>query len=174
MTKVTFGQGEWVGKISYLHLPVTPLSLRFCGFLRHKIHQKNGPGKKHLFRAIFGFFSFCLFLGLLIKRSAFALGFLGLWQVIEGIFYGLMKWKLSDLIPFLSAEQVFQFFPLNAMGNLIKEPFSRLSAVQNIVDQIGEGFSKDYGISILNISIVLVWSALFLWWSYLLLKKRDL
>jgi hypothetical protein len=60
------------------------------------------------------------------------------------------------------------------MGNLIKEPFSRLSAVQNIVDQIGEGFSKDYGISILNISIVLVWSALFLWWSYLLLKKRDL
>ena len=123
---------------------------------------------------LFGFFSFCLFLGLLIKRSAFALGFLALWQVIEGIFFGLMKWKLSDLIPNLSAEQVFQFFPLNAMGNLIKEPFSRLSAVQNIVDQIGEGFSKDYGISILNISIVLVWSALFLWWSYLLLKKRDL
>ena len=123
---------------------------------------------------LFGFFSFCLFLGILIKRSAFALGFLALWQVVEGILFGLMKWKLSDLIPSLTAEQLFQFFPLNAMGNLIKEPFSRLSAIQNIADQIGDGFEKDYSISILSIFIVLLWSALFLWWSYLLLKKRDL
>jgi len=123
---------------------------------------------------LFGFFSFCLFLGILIKRSAFALGFLALWQVVEGILFGLMKWKLSDLIPSLTAEQLFQFFPLNAMGNLIKEPFSRLSAIQNIADQIGDGFEKDYSISILSILIVLLWSALFLWWSYLLLKKRDL
>jgi len=123
---------------------------------------------------LFGFFSLCLFLGLLIKRSAFALGFLALWQIIEGICFGLMKWKLSDLIPSLSAEQIFRFFPLNAMGNLIKEPFSRLSAIQNIADQIGEGFTKDYGVSTFNLCIVLAWSSLFLWWSLLLLKKRDL
>lgn len=123
---------------------------------------------------LFGFFSFCLFLAILIKRSAFALGFLILWQVLEGIAYGLMKWKLSALISFLSAEQVFRFFPLNAMGNLIKEPFTRLSAIQNIADQIGEGFSKDYGISTINILIVLIWAALFLRGSYLLLKRRDL
>lgn len=123
---------------------------------------------------LFGFFSFCLFLAILIKRSAFALGFLILWQVLEGVAYGLMKWKLSALIPFLSAEQVFRFFPLNAMGNLIKEPFTRLSAIQNIADQIGEGFSKDYGISTINILIVLIWAALFLRGSYLLLKRRDL
>lgn len=123
---------------------------------------------------LFGFFSLCLFLGLLIKRSAFALGFLALWQIIEGICFGLMKWKLSDLIPSISAEQIFRFFPLNAMGNLIKEPFSRLSAIQNIADQIGEGFTKDYGVSTLNLCIVLAWSSLFLWWSLLLLKKRDL
>lgn len=123
---------------------------------------------------LFGFFSFCLFLSILIKRSAFALGFLAFWQVFEGIAYGLMKWKLSDLIPFLSAEEVFKFFPLNAMGNLIKEPFSRLSAIQNIADLIGEGFSKDYGISVVSLVIVLAWSALFLRGSYLLLKRRDL
>ena len=123
---------------------------------------------------LFGFFSFCLFLSILIKRSAFALGFLAFWQVFEGIAHGLMKWKLSDLIPFLSAEEVFKFFPLNAMGNLIKEPFSRLSAIQNIADLIGEGFSKDYGISVVSLVIVLAWSALFLRGSYLLLKRRDL
>src|SRR6056300_297311 len=123
---------------------------------------------------LFGFFSLCLFLGLLIKRSAFALGFLALWQIIEGICFGLMKWKLSDLIPSLSAEQIFKFFPLNAMGNLIKEPFSRLSAIQNIADQIGDGFVKDYSVSFLNIIIVLIWSALFIYGSYSLLKRRDL
>lgn len=123
---------------------------------------------------LFGFFTFCLFLSILIKRSAFALGFLALWQVIEGIAFGLMKWKLSDLIPQISAEQVFQFFPLNAMGNLIKEPFTRLSAIQNLADQMGEAFTKDYSVSFFNIAIVIIWSALFIRGSYLLLKRRDL
>ena len=43
-----------------------------------------------------GFFSFCLFLGVLVKRSAFALGFLILWQVFEGIFRGIIRWKFFD------------------------------------------------------------------------------
>ncbi|MGB0601659.1 MAG: ABC transporter permease subunit [Flavobacteriaceae bacterium] len=123
---------------------------------------------------LFGFFSFCLFLAILIKRSAFALGFLALWQVFEGIAYGLMRWRLSDLIPQLSAEQVIKFFPLQSIGNLITAPFTRLSAIQNIADQLGEGFTKDYGVSFLNITVVLVWSALFIWGSYSLLKGRDL
>ena len=123
---------------------------------------------------LFGFFTFCLFLSVLIKKAAFSLGFLFLWQVIEGICYGLMKWKLSDIIPQLSAEQVFVFFPLNAIGNLIKEPFSRLSAVQNIADQIGDGFTKNYDVSLISILIVLVWSFIFIRGSYILLKRRDL
>lgn len=123
---------------------------------------------------LFGFFSFCLFLAILIKRSAFALGFLALWQVFEGIAYGLLRWRLSDLIPQLSAEQVIRFFPLQSIGNLITEPFTRLSAIQNIADQLGEGFTKDYGVSFLNITVVLVWSAVFIWGSYSLLKSRDL
>ncbi len=123
---------------------------------------------------LFGFFSFCLFLAILIKRSAFALGFLALWQVFEGIAYGLLRWRLSDLIPQLSAEQVIKFFPLQSIGNLITEPFTRLSAIQNIADQLGEGFTKDYGVSFLNITVVLVWSALFIWGSFSLLKGRDL
>ena len=123
---------------------------------------------------LFGFFSFCLFLAILIKRSAFALGFLALWQVFEGIAYGLMRWKLSDFIPTLSAEQVIQYFPLQALGNLISEPFTRISAIQNIADQIGEGLNKDYTISLVNLIVVVVWSVLFICGSYRLLQRRDL
>lgn len=123
---------------------------------------------------LFGFFTFCLFLALLIKRAAFALGFLALWQIFEGLSYGLMRWRLSDLIPALSAEQVIRFFPLQSLGNLIPEPFTRLSAIQNIANQLGEGLTKDYSISISNIFIVLLWSVIFIWASYQLLKKRDL
>ena len=89
------------------------------------------------FIKLMGFFSFCLFLGILVKRSAFALGFLILWQVFEGIVRGLIRWKLFDGE---TTDTVMGFFPLQSMFNLIKEPFSRLGAVQSVADQIGEKF----------------------------------
>ena len=124
------------------------------------------------FIKLVAFFSFCLFLGVLVKRSAFALGFLIVWQIIEWLFYGLMKWKIfkdTDI-----ADTIAQFFPLNAMANLIKEPLSRLGAIQSAANQLGENFTKDYAVSPLNIAIVLVWTTLFIYWSYAILKKRDL
>lgn len=123
---------------------------------------------------LFAFFSMCLFLGIWIKRAAFALGFLIVWQMIEGISFGLMKWKLSNIIPSLSAEQVFAFFPLNAISNLIKEPFTRLSGVQNIANQVGESIDKDYGLDWDSVLIALLWAGIFLALTYRLLQKRDL
>ncbi|MBT8238081.1 MAG: ABC transporter permease, partial [Croceitalea sp.] len=93
------------------------------------------------FIKLVGFFSFCLFLGILVKRSAFALGFLILWQVFEGFVRGMLRWKVFDSD---ATDAVMGFFPLNAMFNLIKEPFTRLSAVQNVANQIGEDFKLDY------------------------------
>ena len=118
-----------------------------------------------------GFFSFCLFLGVLVKRSAFALGFLILWQVFEGIFRGLIRWKLFDGE---TTDAILGFFPLQAMFNLIKEPFSRLGAVQSVVNQMGEELSLDYAIHWYEILIVLIWTAIFIYGSYAILKKRDL
>ncbi|THD65747.1 ABC transporter permease [Robertkochia marina] len=122
------------------------------------------------FAKLVGFFSFCLFLGMLVKRSAFALGFLVLWQAVEGIIYGLLVWRTSKSL----ADTVHQFMPLEAMASLIKEPFSRLGAVQSVANQLGEEFSKDYAIHFSEILIVLVWVAFFIYASYWLLKKRDL
>ena len=126
------------------------------------------------FVKLLGFFSFCLFLSILVKRSAFALGFLAVWQMVEGIAFGLMKWKLSDYIPSLSVEQLHAFFPLNSMSTLIPEPFTRLSAVKNVIGQIGEQISINHGVSLSNIIIVMLWTAIFLWGSYRILKRRDL
>ncbi|MCZ4318569.1 ABC transporter permease [Aequorivita viscosa] len=124
------------------------------------------------FIKLVAFFSFCLFLGVFVKRSAFALGFLIVWQVIELLLYGLMKWQLFKDTEI--ADKISFFFPLNAMANLIKEPLSRLGAIQSAANQLGENFNKDYGVSWLNLLIVMVWTALFIYWSYAILKKRDL
>ena len=124
------------------------------------------------FIKLIGFFSFCLFLGILVKRSAFALGFLLIWSIVEGIVYGFLKWEIfrnSDL-----ADNIMELFPLASMSNLIKEPFSRLGAVQSAASQLGEAFDKDYSVQFLTVLIVLIWTCLFVYGSYAILKKRDL
>ncbi len=123
------------------------------------------------FVKLMGFFAFCLFLGILVKRSAFALGFLILWQIFEGFVRGMVRWKLFDSE---TTDAIMGFFPLNAMWNLIDEPFSRLGAVQSLGDQIGEDFRFDYAVHWYEILIVLAWTAIFVYLSYALLKKRDL
>ncbi len=119
-----------------------------------------------------GFFSFCLFLGILVKRSAFALGFLLVWLFIESIARGILAFWIfpNSTID----EKITQFFPLEAMSNLIIEPFTRLSVIKTIGDQMGVENGKDYSVDYFSVLIVLVWTFLFVYSSYKLLKKRDL
>ena len=121
---------------------------------------------------LIGFFSFCLFIGILVKRSAFALGFLLIWSIIEGIIYGFLKWEMFRNTD--SVDSIMQLFPLTSMSNLIKEPFSRLGAVQSAASQLGEAFDKDYSVQFITVLIVLIWTCLFVYGSYAILKKRDL
>ena len=123
------------------------------------------------FIKLVGFFSFCLFLGILVKRSAFALGFLILWAVIEQLIFGFIGWKLTS---WETAHTIRGLLPLQSMSELIKPPFSRLSAVQNLGDQIGEDLRFDYAVHWYEILIVLGWTSIFIYLSYALLKKRDL
>ena len=119
-----------------------------------------------------GFFAFCMFLGILVKRSAFALGFLVVWYIFEGILYAVMNSRLfkgTDI-----ATNIMQFFPLESMSNLIVEPFSRLNAVQTAASQIGGELNKDYGIHWYQLLIVIAWITIFVYSSLALLKKRDL
>ncbi len=124
------------------------------------------------FIKLLAYFSFCLFAGILIKRSAFAIGFVILWYFIEKIAYGLLKFQIfneSDKV-----DAVFAFFPLESMSNLLVEPFSRLQIVEETSKQIGARYIKDYDVHFSSILIVLVWTVIFIVASYKLLKNRDL
>lgn len=146
------------------------LGLSFSNYTELSIIFSDMEFLLAFFIKLVGFFSFCLFLGILVKRSAFALGFLFVWQFIEGIAFGILRWKTDAE----TATSVMRFFPLNSMSNLIKQPFSRLSAVQSVANQVGEKFDFDYAVHWYEIAIVLAWTAIFIVLSYRLLKMRDL
>ncbi|MFV8355036.1 ABC transporter permease [Flavobacterium sp. XS1P32] len=124
------------------------------------------------FVKLVGFFSFCLFLGILVKRSAFALGFLLVWNIIEGIINGVLTFKVFPNSE--TAATITQFLPMQSMSNLIVEPFTRLSVVKNLGTQIGLDNIKEYNVTLLSICIVLFWTVTFVFLSYRLLKNRDL
>ena len=127
------------------------------------------------FIKLVGFFSFGLFMGILVKRSAFAVGALLVWFFAESMFKGFLFWKFKDNSSTSdSVNSVMQFLPLESMSNLIKEPFTRLGAVQSVAKQVGEDLSKDFSVHWYQIAIVLVWTFIFTYLSYRLLQKRDL
>ena len=119
------------------------------------------------FIKLIGFFSLCLFCAMLLKKSAFALGFLFILYVMEWIIFGLIAWKANiDL-----AEKIQNFFPLKSMYKLIDQPFQRI-AMTKFPDKTEMAY--DYAVHGHEIIIVLGWTALFIFLSYRLLKKRDL
>lgn len=124
------------------------------------------------FVKLVGFFSFCMFLGMLVKRSAFALGFLFVWWILEKIIYLVVRFKITH--EELATDNIMQFFPLEATYNLIKQPFTRLNFIQTAANQLQAELPLDYAVNWYSIVIVLAWTGIFTYGSYSLLKKRDL
>lgn len=119
-----------------------------------------------------GFFSFCLFLGVLIKRSAFAIGFLFVWFLIENI--GFLIFGKLIVNDFELARSIFRYMPLEAMSGVLIEPFTKLDMIQAVGNQVGVLEIKDYAVDYGLVAVVLVWTGLFVWGSYALIQKRDL
>jgi len=91
------------------------------------------------------------------------------------MFKGFLYWKFRDMENISDKVSDFmQFLPLESMSNLIKEPFTRLNAVQSIAKQVGEDLSKDFSVHLFDIAIVSFWTFIFIYASYRLLLKRDL
>ena len=137
------------------------------------------------FVKLVGFFSLGLFMGILVKRSAFAVGAILVWFFVESLFKGFLFWKFNkdafgsdtvdgDSLSRIGVDDIMQFFPLESMSNLIKEPFTSLNAVQSVAKQVGENLSKDVGVHWYQLLIVSVWTFIFIYLSYRLLKRRDL
>ena len=127
------------------------------------------------FIKLVGFFSMGLFFGILIKKSAFAVGAMVLWFFAESIFKGYLFWNFKNTEN--TSEKVdtlMQFLPFEGMSNLLKEPFTRLGAVRSVANQIGETFTKSYDVEFSAIVIVTTWTFIFIYLSFKLLKNNDL
>ena len=119
------------------------------------------------FIKLVGFFSLCLFMGMLVKRSAFALAFLFILFIIEWLIF----WIIGSQSNYDIAWSIHNFMPLQSMWNLIDQPFQRV-AISKAPN--GQEFLYDFAVHWYEIAIVLGWTALFIFLSYRLLKKRDL
>ena len=119
------------------------------------------------FLKLLGFFSFCLFLGVLAKRSAFALAFLFVDFILEWIVFGLIVWKSNVEM----ATKIQNFFPLTAISNLIKQPFQRV-AMSKFPEK--NDLAYDYAVHLDSSIIVVLWTAIFILSAYYMIKKRDL
>ncbi|MDT8393190.1 MAG: ABC transporter permease subunit [Bacteroidales bacterium] len=107
------------------------------------------------FLEIYAFLMMCLFVGILVKRSGFAIGLLLLYYyIVEPI----ARYKLPDTVG--------DFFPKKAIGTLIDIPNT------SIMRLFGVEF-QDY-ISPWDALLVIAYVMLFGYFSYLILKKRDL
>lgn len=120
------------------------------------------------FVKLVGFFSLCLFFGMLVKRSAFALAFLFILYIVEWLVF----WGAYEI--FGNSESAWKaksFMPLESMYNLINQPFQRI-IMTKYPDNIDMAY--DYAVHWYELAIVIGWTALFVFLSYRLLKKRDL
>lgn len=120
------------------------------------------------FVKLVGFFSLCLFFGMLVKRSAFALAFLVVLYIIEWVvFWGAYN-AFGDTD---TAFKVKNFMPLESMYKLIDQPIQRI-----VMTKFPEktDLVYDYAVHWNEIAVVLGWTALFIFLSYRLLKQRDL
>ncbi|MEM1001359.1 MAG: ABC transporter permease, partial [Bacteroidota bacterium] len=102
------------------------------------------------------------------KRSAFALAFLFILYIVEWLFF----WGAYEI--FGNADDAFKaknVLPLESMYKLIDQPVQRI-----IMSKFPEKteLAYDYAVHWYEIAIVLGWTAIFIFLSYRLLKKRDL
>lgn len=127
------------------------------------------------FLKLFTFLSFLFFITVLLKRVVFVFLSFFLWWIIEIILlvveYSSKVIEKFDSqgnriteVPFLLSD----YLPLNVMSNLIDEPFQRIRIVSQLT-----GGSFEYSIPYGAVVASLIYSALFLFGSYWLIKRKD-
>ena len=128
----------------------------------------------HYFLKLFTFFCFLMFLSVLLKKSIFVFISFFLWWIGENILGGIesyMKFRGAD--PEQAAEIMknsFFFskvFPLESMSSLISNPILRLKGAKVF------GVPYEFTYPTESLIACIIWSIVFIFGSYWILKKRD-
>ncbi|MCK0131069.1 ABC transporter permease [Flavobacteriaceae bacterium F08102] len=127
------------------------------------------------FIKLVAFFSLGLFMGIFVRRSAFAVGGILVLFFVELIFKGYLSYHFRDADNTLDKiNSIMRYFPLESMSNLIKQPFTRLNTVKGMAKQVGADVGTGYGVHWYEFLIPVIWTGIFIFLSYRLLLKRDL
>ncbi|WP_292010001.1 ABC transporter permease subunit [Chryseobacterium sp.] len=126
------------------------------------------------FVKLFTFFSFLMFLSILLRKSMFVfLAFFVYW-IIEGILTAVETFQKVSGMQGPQRNEVLQndFFithllPLESMSSLIPNPMMRLDMAKML------GLKYEFHYPTENLIACIVWSAIFVLASYWILKKRD-
>lgn len=112
------------------------------------------------------FLSFSFFVAILIKRSAFTFFLIFIWWVLEGVVQ----------IGIFGLSSIANYLPLSSSSSLMREPFTRMKFIKSTTDMMtqGEGLGYDYSIPLQAVWVCIVYTLLFSFASYWLVKKRDL
>lgn len=120
------------------------------------------------------FLSLCLFIAFLIKKSAFSLFLLFIWWIAEKIIGGVES-LVSDVRIGDGIYALSDYLPLEAMGNLIKQPFTRFDTIRKASDMIsGQTLNIDYSVDISFVFTCIIYTFVFILLSFLILKRQDL
>lgn len=115
-------------------------------------------------------FSPSAFSGCSGKTFCLCIGFLFVWWIAENIAYGIFRWQLGSE----TSKSILQFFPLEAMSNLIDRPWERLNFVREAANQLQADIGVDYALHWYEVLIASLWILIFIYSTYYLLKTRDL
>ncbi|MBB4804974.1 ABC-type transport system involved in multi-copper enzyme maturation permease subunit [Chryseobacterium defluvii] len=126
------------------------------------------------FVKLFTFFCFLMFLSVLLRKSVFVfLAFFIFW-IFENVVLGIESFtKLRGMTPQqqIDASQhtffISKYFPLESMSSLIPNPMMRL----NMAKMMGLKYEFTYPTE--NLIACFIWSFIFIFASYWILKKRD-
>ncbi len=115
-------------------------------------------------------FSLGIFMAMVVKRSAFALGAMFVWYIVEKIIFVISVINFSEK----TTNTIGYFFPFSAMEKIIPPPFLRMKAIQDMSTQMGQEIVHNFDIRTASVFSGIIWTGIFIYGSYLLLKKRDL
>lgn len=126
------------------------------------------------FLKLITFFSFCIFLSVLVRKSAFAFALFFIWWIMEAIFSGietLIRFQMMDQNVINVADfKLTNYLPLSSMAHLIPLPFKRFAEL----DKVTQGQMESIDIDMTYVLICVWYFIMFTYASYWLVKKRDL
>lgn len=126
------------------------------------------------FLKLFAFFSFLMFLSILLRKSIFVFLAIVIWWILEAIMGGVESFfRIKDFnnkTEVMNSVETFYFsklLPLESMSSIVPNPLMRLKVAKMMGVQYKFQFPTE------SLIACIIWATIFIIGSYWILKKRD-